>query len=60
LIENVNAATSDVPALLVQTQLVLSELTLLLQQLQSHWLFGGERTVKTPTVERISPLEVKP
>lgn len=60
LIENVNAATSDVPALLVQTQLVLSELTLLLQQLQSHWLFGGERAVKTPTVERISPLEVKP
>jgi phospholipid/cholesterol/gamma-HCH transport system substrate-binding protein len=60
LIENVNAATSDVPVLLVQTQQVLSELTLLLQQLQSHWLFGGGRTDRTPTVERISPLEVTP
>ena len=60
LIANVNAATSDVPVLLIQTQQVLAELTLLLQQLQSHWLFGGGRKVKSPTAERISPLEVTP
>lgn len=60
LIKNVTSATSDVPVLLMQTQQVLSELTLLLQKLQSHWLLGGSDASQVKTVDRISPLEVKP
>lgn len=59
MVENVNAASADFPVLLMQTQQVLLELTTLLQQLQAHWLLGGDRS-GPPTPERISPLEVTP
>jgi hypothetical protein len=39
---------------------VIVELELLIQQLQSHWLFGGGASQPPQTTDRISPLEVSP
>jgi ABC-type transporter Mla subunit MlaD len=61
MIENVSAATTDVPVLLGQTQQVLYELELLLQQLRSNWLLGGGGDSSNPPRSgRIPTLEVVP
>jgi phospholipid/cholesterol/gamma-HCH transport system substrate-binding protein len=59
MIEGVSAATIDVPVLLGQTQLVLYELELLLQQLRSSWLLGGGRRA-TPRGGPLPAREVTP
>jgi phospholipid/cholesterol/gamma-HCH transport system substrate-binding protein len=58
MIANVSDATADVPVLLGQTQQVLYELELLLQQLRSNWLLGGGS--EPPRNDRIPTLEVTP
>jgi len=59
MIANVSDATADVPVLLGQTQQVLYELELLLQQLRSNWLLGGGGSEPTRN-GRIPTLEVTP
>jgi phospholipid/cholesterol/gamma-HCH transport system substrate-binding protein len=56
--ENLGQATDSVPVLLIQTQQVMGELELLIRQLQSHWLLGGNAAPKEVTSTRISPSEV--
>jgi phospholipid/cholesterol/gamma-HCH transport system substrate-binding protein len=58
MVANVNAALTGVPLLMSQTQQVVFELEMLLQQLRSHWLFGGDAS-ESPPEGRISSLEVK-
>jgi len=58
--ENVGQATDSVPVLLLQTQQVMAELELLIEQLQSHWLLGGSAGKTTSASTRISPAEVNP
>jgi len=58
--ENLGQATDSVPVLLLQTQQVMAELELLIRQLQSNWLLGGNAAPKEVTSTRISPSEVSP
>lgn len=52
--------TDAAPTLVLQVQQVMVELERLIQQLQSHWLFGGRSNQASQTSDRISPLEVNP
>ncbi len=58
--ENVADTVDTVPILVLQMQQVMVELERLIQQLQSHWLFGGRSRQPSQTDNRISPLEVSP
>jgi len=58
--ENLGQATDSVPVLLLQTQQVMAELEQLIEQLQSHWLLGGNAGKTRATSTRISPAEVNP
>jgi phospholipid/cholesterol/gamma-HCH transport system substrate-binding protein len=60
IVKNVGDTTDAVPVLVLQVQQVLVELERLIQQLQSHWLFGGRSRQPAQTENRISPLEVNP
>lgn len=56
--ENLGQAADSVPVLLLQTQQVMAELELLIRQLQSSWLLGGNAAPNEVTSTRISPSEV--
>lgn len=58
--KNMGDTTDAAPVLVLQVQDVLVELERLIQQLQSHWLFGGRSRQPAQTADRISPLEVNP
>ena len=60
IVENLDDTTDSVPILVLQVQQVMVELERLLQQLQSHWLFGGRSEPPAQETNRISPLEVRP
>lgn len=60
IVKNVGDTTDTVPILVLQVQQVMVELERLIQQLQSHWLFGGRSRQPAQTDSRISPLEVSP
>ena len=57
MIENADEAMTNLPVLLLQTQQTVYELEMLLKQLRSNWLLGGEKTEQAPR-GRISPTEV--
>jgi phospholipid/cholesterol/gamma-HCH transport system substrate-binding protein len=57
---NVGDASDSLPVLVLQIQQVMVDLELLVKQLQSHWLFGGNRPEDTGQSSRITPLEVSP
>ena len=60
IVKNVGDTTDAVPVLVLQVQEVLVELERLIQQIQSHWLFGGRSRQREQPADRISPLEVSP
>jgi len=60
IVENFGDAADSAPILFLQVQQVMVELERLIQQLQSHWLFGGGSRSAAQTADRISPLEVSP
>ena len=60
IVENVGETSDTIPILVLQMQQVMVELEGLIQQLQSHWLFGGRSGQTSQTTNRISPLEVSP
>jgi phospholipid/cholesterol/gamma-HCH transport system substrate-binding protein len=60
IVENFGDAADTAPILVLQVQQVMVELERLIQQLQSHWLFGGSSRQPAQTENRISPLEVNP
>jgi phospholipid/cholesterol/gamma-HCH transport system substrate-binding protein len=60
IVENFGDAADTAPVLFLQVQQVMVELQRLIQQLQSHWLFGGGSRRPSPASERISTLEVSP
>lgn len=60
IVENFGDAADTAPILVLQVQQVMVELERLIQQLQSHWLFGGRSRQPAQTGNRISPLEVSP
>lgn len=60
IVKNVGDTTDAVPVLVLQVQEVLVELERLIQQIQSHWLFGGRSRQPEQPADRISPLEVTP
>ena len=60
IVENFGGAADTAPILFLQVQQVMVELERLIQQLQSHWLFGGGSRRPSPSSERISTLEVSP
>jgi phospholipid/cholesterol/gamma-HCH transport system substrate-binding protein len=57
---NVGDASDSLPVLVLQIQQVMVDLELLVKQLQSHWLFGGNRPEAAGQSSRITPLEVSP
>ena len=60
IVKNIGDTSNSVPILVLQVQQVMVELERLIQQLQSHWLFGGGSSQPSQTANRISPLEVSP
>ncbi len=58
--KNVGDTADTATILVLQLQQVMVELELLIQQLQSHWLFGGRSGQPQQTTNRLSPLEVSP
>jgi phospholipid/cholesterol/gamma-HCH transport system substrate-binding protein len=60
IVENVGGAADMAPILVLQVQQVMVELERLIQQLQSHWLFGGGSRQPAQPENRLSPLEVRP
>ena len=60
IVKNVGETTDSAPIIALQVQQVIVELELLIQQLQSHWLFDGGASQPPQTTDRISPLEVSP
>ena len=60
IVENFGNAADTAPILVLQVQQVMVELERLIQQLQSHWLFGGGSRRPSPASDRISTLEVSP
>jgi phospholipid/cholesterol/gamma-HCH transport system substrate-binding protein len=57
---NVGDASDSLPVLVLQIEQVMVDLELLVKQLQSHWLFGGNRQEAVGQSSRITPLEVSP
>jgi phospholipid/cholesterol/gamma-HCH transport system substrate-binding protein len=57
---NVGDASDSLPVLVLQIQQVMVDLELLVKQLQSHWLFGGNHPETAGQSSRITPLEVSP